>query len=59
MEAIRDMVNRFMQTEVAPVMDAYERRGELSRDLIRKAGEVGRSQEVSRLERAADRDARA
>ena len=41
MEAVRDMVNRFMQTEVAPVMDGYERRGEFPRDLIAKAGEVG------------------
>jgi alkylation response protein AidB-like acyl-CoA dehydrogenase len=41
MEAVRDMVNRFMQTEVAPVMDGYERRGEFPRDLITRAGEVG------------------
>jgi alkylation response protein AidB-like acyl-CoA dehydrogenase len=40
-EAVRDMVNRFMQTEVAPVMDGYERRGEFPRDLITRAGEVG------------------
>ena len=40
-EAIRDMVNRFMQTEVAPVMDDFERRGVFPRDLVRKAGEAG------------------
>jgi alkylation response protein AidB-like acyl-CoA dehydrogenase len=40
-EAVRDMVNRFMQTEVAPVMDGFEKRGEFPRDLIRKAGEAG------------------
>ena len=40
-EAVRDMVNRFMQTEVAPVMDGYELRGEFPRDLVRKAGEAG------------------
>ena len=40
-EAVRDMVNRFMQTEVLPVMDDYERRGEFPRELVRKAGEAG------------------
>ena len=40
-EAVRDMVNRFMQTEVAPVMDGYEKRGEFPRELVRKAGEAG------------------
>jgi alkylation response protein AidB-like acyl-CoA dehydrogenase len=40
-EAVRDMVNRFMQTEVAPVMDDYEKRGEFPRELVRKAGEAG------------------
>ena len=40
-EAVRDMVNRFMQTEVVPVMDGYEKRGEFPRELIRKAGEAG------------------
>lgn len=39
--AVRDMVNRFMQTEVVPVMDGYEKRGEFPRALIRKAGEAG------------------
>lgn len=40
-EAVRDMVNRFMQNEVVPVMDGYEQRREFPRDLIRKAGEAG------------------
>lgn len=40
-QAVRDMVNRFMQSEVAPVMDGYEKRGEFPRALIRKAGEAG------------------
>jgi isovaleryl-CoA dehydrogenase len=40
-EAVRDMVNRFMQTEVAPVMDGFEARGEFPRELVRKAGEAG------------------
>ena len=26
-EAVRDMVNRFMRTEVVPVMNGYEQRG--------------------------------
>ena len=40
-EAVRDMVNRFMETEVAPVMDGFEARGEFPRALVRKAGEAG------------------
>lgn len=40
-QAVRDMVNRFMQSEVTPVMDGYEQRGEFPRALIRKAGEAG------------------
>lgn len=40
-QAVRDMVNRFMQSEVVPVMDGYEKRGEFPRALIRKAGEAG------------------
>jgi alkylation response protein AidB-like acyl-CoA dehydrogenase len=40
-EAVRDTVNRFMQTEVVPIRDGYEKRGEFPRDLIRKAGEAG------------------
>lgn len=40
-EAVRDMVNRFMQTEVAPVMDEHERTGVFPRELVRKAGAAG------------------
>jgi isovaleryl-CoA dehydrogenase len=40
-EAVRDMVERFMRTEVVPVMDEYEKRQEFPRELIRKAGEAG------------------
>ncbi len=40
-EAVRDMVIRFMQAEVAPVMDGFEQRREFPRDLVRKAGEAG------------------
>ena len=40
-EAVRDMVNHFMQREVMPVMDGCEKRGEFPRALIRKAGEAG------------------
>ncbi|HXX85401.1 MAG TPA: acyl-CoA dehydrogenase family protein [Casimicrobiaceae bacterium] len=40
-EAVRDMVSRFMKKEVAPVMEDYEKRGEFPRELIRKAGEAG------------------
>lgn len=39
--AIRDSIRRFMETEVVPVMDQYEARRELPRDIIRKAGEAG------------------
>lgn len=39
--AIRESVARFMQREVAPVMDDYEARGELPRELVRKAGAAG------------------
>lgn len=39
--AIRDSVRRFMETEVIPVLDQYEERRELPRDLIRKAGAAG------------------
>jgi len=38
---IRDSVNRFMQTEVNPRMDAVERSGEFPRDLVKKAGAAG------------------
>jgi alkylation response protein AidB-like acyl-CoA dehydrogenase len=40
-EMIRDLVTRFMQAEVAPVMEGYEKRGEFPRELVRKAGEAG------------------
>ena len=40
-EAVRDMVGRFMKTEVLPVMEEYEKRQEFPRELIRKAGEAG------------------
>jgi alkylation response protein AidB-like acyl-CoA dehydrogenase len=40
-EAVRDMVSRFMQNEVVPVMEDYEKRQEFPRELIRKAGEAG------------------
>ncbi|WP_161555985.1 acyl-CoA dehydrogenase family protein [Mangrovicoccus ximenensis] len=39
--AIRDSVRRFMQTEVVPVMDGFEERAELPRELIKKAGAAG------------------
>jgi alkylation response protein AidB-like acyl-CoA dehydrogenase len=39
--AIRDSVNRFMATEVNPVMDEIEQRGEFPRDLVKKAGAAG------------------
>ena len=40
-QAIRDSVNRFMETEVAPVIEDLERSGTFPRELIRKAGEMG------------------
>jgi len=40
-QTMRDSVGRFMRTEVLPVMDAYEERGELPRELVRKAGAAG------------------
>ena len=39
--AIRESVRRFMQNEVLPVLDDYEARGELPRELVRKAGAAG------------------
>jgi alkylation response protein AidB-like acyl-CoA dehydrogenase len=38
---IRASVNRFMASEVNPVMDAIERSGKFPRDLVRKAGAAG------------------
>jgi alkylation response protein AidB-like acyl-CoA dehydrogenase len=40
-EAIRDSVIRFMEGEVVPVMDEFEARRELPRELVRKAGATG------------------
>ncbi|MDO9433955.1 acyl-CoA dehydrogenase family protein [Hydrogenophaga sp.] len=40
-EAVRDMVIRFMEQEVVPVMDGYEKRGEFPRALVKKAGDAG------------------
>lgn len=40
-QAVRDMVNRFMQSEIVPAMDGYEQRKEFPRELVRKAGEAG------------------
>ena len=39
--AIRDSVNRFMETEVNPFMDEIERKGVFPRDLVKKAGAAG------------------
>ncbi|NIH84072.1 acyl-CoA dehydrogenase family protein [Amycolatopsis granulosa] len=39
--ALRETVRRFVQAEVLPHLDAWERAGELPRDLHRKAGEIG------------------
>jgi isovaleryl-CoA dehydrogenase len=41
LETVRDQVARFMQTEVVPVMDDFEKRQVLPRELIQKAGEAG------------------
>lgn len=39
--ALREMVGRFTRQEIAPYLDAWERAGEVPRDLHRKAAEVG------------------
>lgn len=39
--AIRESIRTFMEREVLPVMDSYEERAELPRDIIRKAGDAG------------------
>ena len=39
--AIRDTVIKFMEREVVPVMDDFEARKELPRELVRKAGATG------------------
>lgn len=41
LEEVREAVSRFMQSEVVPVIDGYDKRGEFPRDLILKAGEAG------------------
>lgn len=41
LEEVRDMVGRFMQNEVVPVMEDFDKRQELPRELIRKAGDAG------------------
>jgi alkylation response protein AidB-like acyl-CoA dehydrogenase len=41
LESIRESVRRFMKTEVTPVIDDYEARGVLPRELIKKAGAAG------------------
>src|SRR5258708_2608800 len=41
LESIRESVRRFMTTEVAPVIEDYEARGVLPRELIKKAGAAG------------------
>ena len=38
---IRDSVNRFMETEVVPRMDAIEASGKFPRDLVLRAGAAG------------------
>lgn len=39
--AVRDMVQRFMEQEVLPVLDGFEQRRELPRELMKKAGAAG------------------
>ena len=41
LESIRESVRRFMKTEVTPVINDYEARGVLPRELIKKAGAAG------------------
>src|ERR1700679_2414549 len=41
LESIRESVRRFMKIEVAPVIEDYEARGVLPRELIKKAGAAG------------------
>src|SRR5580765_8556278 len=40
-EAVRDMVGRFMQNEVVPVMEEFEKTQTFPRELIKKAGDAG------------------
>lgn len=39
--ALRDLVRRFIDKEIAPNHARWEREGKVSRDLWRKAGELG------------------
>lgn len=39
--AIRDMIQKFFEAEVLPVMDDFEKRQELPRALVKKAGALG------------------
>ena len=39
--AVRDSVNRFMETEVKPVIEDLERSGTFPRKLIQRAGAMG------------------
>jgi alkylation response protein AidB-like acyl-CoA dehydrogenase len=41
LQEVREMVSRFMQNEVVPVLEDYEKQGVFPRDLVRKAGEAG------------------
>lgn len=40
-DTIRDMVNHFMEVEIKPVMDGYEKRREFPRELVGKAAAAG------------------
>jgi len=51
LESVRDMVARFMQTEVVPVMDDFEKRQVLPRELIQKAGPSAAATWDTRLRR--------
>ena len=39
--ALRDLVRRFIDKEIAPYHARWEREGQVSRELWRKAGELG------------------
>ena len=40
-DALRDSVNRFMESEVNPFMNDIEKSGEFPRRLVKKAGDLG------------------
>ncbi|MFZ8949652.1 MAG: acyl-CoA dehydrogenase family protein [Alphaproteobacteria bacterium] len=40
-DALRDSVNRFMESEVNPFMNDIEKSGEFPRGLVKKAGDLG------------------